>query len=315
MKLGIVMDPIGSINIKKDSSFAMLLAAQARGWDMYYMELPDLLLRDGEAFGHMRRLEVEDNPAGWYRLDEASEQPLRELDMILMRKDPPFETQYLLATYILEQAEQQGVLIVNRPHGLRSANEKLFCIRFPQCIPPTLVTSDSQRIRAFLDQHEDIVVKPPDAMGGHLIFRLQKNDPNTGVVLETVTNRGRGYAIAQRYLPAIKTAGDKRILMINGEPIPYAFARLPSGNEARANLAAGGSGQGVKLSDRDRWICEQVAPVLREYGLWFAGLDVIGDYLTEINVTSPTCIRELDAIYDLDIAGWLLERLSELHAG
>lgn len=315
MKLGIVMDPIGSIKIQKDSSFAMLLAAQARGWDLHYMEPPDLFLHDSEAYGSMRRLEVDDNPAGWYRFLDAEERPLQELDIILMRKDPPFHMQYLLATYMLEQAERRGVLVVNRPHGLRSANEKLFCISFPQCIPPTLVTSDRQRIRAFLDQHKDIIVKPPDSMGGHLVFRLQHGDPNTGVILETVTRREQQYAIAQRYLPAIKTEGDKRILVIDGEPVPYVLARLPSGTEARANLAAGGSGRGVALSGRDRWICDQVRPVLREYGLWFAGLDVIGDYLTEINVTSPTCIRELDALYDLDIAGQLLERLARMRAG
>lgn len=310
MKIGIVMDPIQGINIAKDSSFAMLLAARARGWEISYMELHDLYLRDSEACAGMRTLEVEDNPDSWYRLGEYYDAPLSALDIILMRKDPPFDGQYLLATYILEQAEREGVLVVNRPHALRSANEKLFTLRVPQCIPATLLTRNSARIRAFLAEHGDIIVKPPDNMGGYMVFRLQHNDPNTGVVLETVTGKDSRYAIAQQYLPAI-SEGDKRILVIDGEPVPYALARMPSGKEARANLAAGGSGKGVELSERDRWICGQVKPLLLEYGIRFAGLDVIGDYLTEINVTSPTCIRELDKIYRLDIAGQLLDTLAQ----
>ncbi len=312
MKLGIVMDPIAGIKTAKDSSFAMLLAAQARDWEVHYMEMPDLYLRDSEARATMRPLAVRDDPADWYTLGDPDDVALDALDIILMRKDPPFDSQYLLATYILEQAERNGTLVMNRPHALRSANEKLFTLHVPQCIPPTIVTQHGQRIREFLDEHEDIIVKPPDGMGGHSVFRLRQGDPNTGVILETVTARNTRFAIAQTYLPAI-TDGDKRILVIDGEPVPYALARIPSGSDARANLAAGGSGKGVDLTERDAWICEQVRPLLKEYGIYFAGLDVIGDVLTEINVTSPTCIRELDRIYDLDIAGDLLERLQAIH--
>ena len=312
MKLGIVMDPIGGIKTAKDSSFAMLLAAQARGWEIHYMELADLYLRDNEARAVMQRLEVDDNPDEWYRYIDHTDTALQSLDMILVRKDPPFDAQYMLATYILEQAEREGVLIVNRPRGLRDANEKLFTLHVPQCIPATIVTANSNRIREFMTDHGDIIVKPPDGMGGYMVFRLRKDDPNTGVILETVTARDSRYVVAQRYIPAI-SEGDKRILMIDGEPVPHALARMPSGSEARANLAAGGSGRGVDLTDRDRWICEQVRPLLKEHGIYFAGLDVIGDYLTEINVTSPTCIRELDKQYGLDIAGDLLDRLASIH--
>lgn len=312
MKLGIVMDPIGNIKPAKDSSFAMLLAAQARGWEIHYMELADLYLLDGTACARSRPVHVNDNAQDWYQLGEAQTIELRALDILLMRKDPPFDTQYQLASYILEQAERDGLLVANRPRGLRDANEKLFTLHVPQCVPPTLVTQDAQQIRAFLDQHRDIIVKPPDGMGGHAVFRLKSGDANTGVIIETVTARGTRYAIAQTYLPAIQE-GDKRILVIDGEPVPYALARLASGGEARANLAAGGSSRGVELSASDRWICDQVRPLLKEHGIYFAGLDVIGDRLTEINVTSPTCIRELDKFYDLDIAGQLLDRLQALH--
>ncbi len=312
MKLGIVMDPIQGIKIAKDSSFAMLLAARARAWEVFYMELPDLYLRDNEARANMHRLEVRDDPGDWFSFGDSSDEALQSLDIILIRKDPPFDSQYLLATYILEQAEREGVLVVNRPQGLRDANEKLFTLHIPQCIPPTVVTQDSQRLRDFLSEHDDIIVKPPDGMGGHSVFRLRRGDPNTGVILETVTARNTRYAIAQTYLPAISD-GDKRILMIDGDPVPYALARTASGTEARANLAAGGSGKGVDLTERDAWICEQVRPLLKAHGIYFAGLDVIGDLLTEINVTSPTCIRELDNLYGLDIAGDLLDRLTQIH--
>jgi glutathione synthase len=306
MKLGVVMDPIGGINIKKDSSFAMLLAAQARGWEIHYMELDDLYQRDAAARARLRRLAVRDDSAQWFRFVDERDAPLADLDVILMRKDPPFDIQYLHATYLLERAEQRGVLVVNRARSLRDVNEKLFTTQFPQCIPPTLVTRDVARIRAFLDEHADIIVKPPDSMGGASVFRVRRADPNLNVILETLTGRGRRFAIAQKYLPEI-AAGDKRILLIDGEPVPHALARLPSPGETRANLAAGGTGKGVDLSERDRWICAQVGPKLRALGLMFVGLDVIGDYLTEINVTSPTCIRELDTIYGSDIASDLLD--------
>jgi len=306
IRLGMVMDPITRIKVAKDSSLAMLLAAQARGWDLHYLEMGDLFLRDGRAWGRQRPLAVRDDPEDWFEFGDPGDLPLDELDVILMRKDPPFDLEYLYATQILELAEARGVLVVNRPASLRDANEKLFTAWFPQCCAPTLVSRDQQRLRRFLEEQGDIILKPLDAMGGASIFRLRPDDPNISVVLETLTGHGARMAMAQRFLPEI-SAGDKRILLIDGAPVPHALARIPAKGETRGNLAAGGRGQGVDLSERDRWICEQVAPVLREKGLIFVGLDVIGDYLTEINVTSPTCIRELDRLYGLDIAGTLMD--------
>ena len=310
VSLGVVMDPIGSIKIKKDSTFAMLLEASRRGWPIHYMEQNDLFLRDGIPFASSRPLEVRDDPGGWYTLGPRTEHPLARLDAVLMRKDPPFDMEYVYSTYILECAAEQGCLVVNRPDSLRDANEKLFTAWFPQCCPPTLVCRDIERIKGFLAEQGDIVVKPLDGMGGEMIFRIRAGDPNTNVILETLTRRGHKMAMAQRFLPEY-VQGDKRILLIDGEPVPYALARIPAAGEARANLAAGGTGVGVELSERDRWICAQVGPSLRERGLLFVGLDVIGDYLTEINVTSPTCIRELDQIYGLNIAGQLLTAVEE----
>jgi len=229
---------------------------------------------------------------------------------VLMRKDPPFDMEYVYTTYILERAEQAGVRVVNRPQALRDANEKAYTAWFPQCCPPTLMTRDMGRIRAFLAEHKKIVVKPLEGMGGLLVFVLAEGDPNTSVVLETLTQNGARLTVAQKYIPEIKD-GDKRILVIDGEAVPYALARVPKPGESRGNLAAGGKGVGVPLSERDRWIVAQVAPALREKGLLFVGLDVIGDWLTEINVTSPTCVRELDAIYGLDIAGQFMDRLAK----
>jgi len=308
-RLGVVMDPIGSINIKKDSTFAMLLEAQARGWEIHYMELGDLFLRDGTACARRRSLKVSDDPGHWFDFGPEAIGALSELDVILMRKDPPFDMEYVYATYLLERAEAAGVLVVNRPRSLRDANEKLFTAWFPQCTPPTLVTRRAALIRDFLAEHQDIILKPLEGMGGASVFRLRREDPNVNVVLETLTHKETRYAMAQRFLPEI-TQGDKRILMIEGEPIPYALARIPAVGETRGNLAAGGTGVGVPLSDRDRWICREVGPVLRERGLLFVGLDVIGDYLTEINVTSPTCIRELDKLYGLHISAQLLDGIA-----
>lgn len=308
VKLGIVMDPIAAIAIKKDSSFAMLLAAARRGWSLYYMELRDLWLRDGVPHGRMRRLTVRDDPAGWYSFESVEEHPLRQLDVILMRKDPPFDMEYVFATYLLEQAEAQNVLVVNHPRSLRDASEKLFTAWFPQCCPPTLVSRDPARLRAFLAEWDDIILKPLDGMGGASVFRVRRDDPNTSVIIETLTLHGTRYAMAQRYLAEIVN-GDKRILMIDGEPLPFALARIPAPGETRGNLAAGGHGEGRALTERDRWICAEVGPSLRARGLVFVGLDVIGDYLTEINVTSPTCIRELDALFELDIAGRLMDHI------
>ncbi|MGW8309440.1 MAG: glutathione synthase [Thiogranum sp.] len=309
IRLGIVMDPVQSIKVYKDSSFAMLLAAQARGWQLLYMEQADLYLRDGRAFGYTRRLQVRDQPRDWFELDAPVDQPLGELDVILMRKDPPVDMEYLYTTYLLEQAERDGALVVNRPGALRNSNEKLLATRFPDCCVPTLVSRDSARLRAFLAEHGDVILKPLDAMGGASIFRVRQNDPNTSVILETLTDLGRRTIMAQTFIAEI-SAGDKRILMIDGEPVPYALARIPAAGETRGNLAAGGRGEGVELGARDRWICDRVAPQLRAAGLLFVGLDVIGDYLTEVNVTSPTCIRELDSLYGLDIAGQLMDTIA-----
>ncbi len=309
-KLGVVMDPIGSINVKKDSTLAMLVEAQNRGWSLYYMEQADLFLKDGVACAWTRKLSVSYDPDSWYELGEEVEMPLADLDAILMRKDPPFDTEYIYSTYILEQAEATGVLVVNRCQSLRDANEKMYTAWFPQCTPPTLVTRKESQIRDFIQDQQDIVIKPLWGMGGAMVFRLRDDDPNIGVAIETLTGHGSRYAMAQRYIPEI-SQGDKRILLIDGEPIPYALARIPMKGETRGNLAAGGKGVGVELSDHDRWICQQVAPTLREKGLLFVGLDVIGDYLTEINVTSPTCIRELDKQYDINISSKLMDAISE----
>jgi glutathione synthase len=309
MKLGVVMDPIGSIAFHKDSTLAMLLEAQARGWELHYMEQADLFLRDGEAHARRRRLRVFADPGHWFEFGTESTAPLAALDVILMRKDPPFDMQYVYTTYLLERAEAAGVLVVNKPQSLRDCNEKLFTAWFPQCTPPTLVTRDAARIRDFLAEHGDIILKPLGAMGGASVFRLRAGDPNVNVAIETLTRDATEYAMAQRFIPEI-ASGDKRILLVDGEPVAYALARVPAPGETRGNLAAGGRGVGVPLSERDRWICGQVGPVLRERGLLFVGLDVIGAWLTEINVTSPTCVRELDALYGLNIGGRLLDAIA-----
>ena len=314
LRLGILMDPIGSIKIKKDSSFAMLLAAQKRGWELLYMEQADLFLRDGRVYAHLRKLRVQDDPKNWFELDAPHTEALEKLDILLMRKDPPFDMEYIYTTHLLDRAEAEGVLVVNKPASLRDCNEKLYTAWFPECCAPTLVTRSHAQLREFLVEHGDIVMKPLHGMGGESIFRVRVDDPNTGVILETLTEHGQRFAMAQRFIPEISD-GDKRILMIDGEPVPYALARIPAHGESRGNLAAGGRGEGVELSVRDRWICEQVGPALRARGLTFVGLDVIGDYLTEINVTSPTCIRELDKLYRLDIAGQLMDCLAARRAG
>lgn len=304
------MDPIGSINYKKDSTLAMLLAAQQRGWQLYYMEQPDLFIDGALPCALCRPLQVYADPARWYQLAEAQTLALSDLDVILMRKDPPFDMDYIYSTYILELAESQGTLIVNKPRSLRDANEKLFTTWFPQCMPPTLVSSQPAKIREFLGEYGDIIVKPLDSMGGSSVFRLQRDGLNTGVTLETLTRYSKRLIMAQRFIPEI-SQGDKRILLIDGKPVPYALARIPAEGEIRANLAVGGRGVGVALSERDNWICEQVAPVLHDKGLLFVGLDVIGDYLTEINVTSPTCIRELDEQYGLNIGDDLMQAIEQ----
>ncbi|MEM7294566.1 MAG: glutathione synthase [Pseudomonadota bacterium] len=310
LKLGIVMDPIESITAYKDSSVAMLRAARRRGWDLYYMTPQDLYLRDGVARAQSISFEVSDRDDGWYELGDSLDAELREMDAILMRKDPPFDMDYIYATYLLEMAERAGALVVNAPAALRDANEKLSTAWFPQCCVPTLVSARQDRLRDFVAEHGDVIVKPLDGMGGESIFRLRADDPNINVVLETLTRRNVRQTMAQTFIPAIAD-GDKRILLIDGEPIPYALARIPAKGETRGNLAAGGTGVAVPLTDRDRWICEQVAPVLRERRLLFVGIDVIGDFLTEVNVTSPTCIRELDAAHDMDIGGQLMDAVEK----
>ena len=309
VKLGVVMDPIGDINTKKDSSLAMLLAAQARGWSLHYMEVSDLYVRDGEAAARMRSLSVTDSPDGWFELGADEDRPLSELDVLLMRKDPPFDMEFVYATYVLERAEAGGVLVVNKPSSVRDANEKFFTAWFSQCCPPTLVTRRHASLHRFLEEHQDMVVKPLDGMGGASIFRVSSTGANTNVIFETLTAHESRFAMAQRYIPEI-VDGDKRLLMIDGEPLPYVLARVPGPGDMRGNLAAGATGVGRELSERERWIAGQVGPVLREKGLIFVGLDIIGDYLTEINVTSPTCIRELDGFFGLDIAGQLMDTIA-----
>ncbi|TVL51131.1 glutathione synthase [Shewanella algae] len=310
IKLGIVMDPIKDIKIKKDSSFAMLLAAQSRGYELFYMEMQDLALLQGEAWAKMRPLKVQEDPTDWYQLGEATDTPLKELDVILMRKDPPFDTEYIYATYMLERAEEAGVLIVNKPQSLRDANEKLFTAWFSQFTPTTLVSRDPQRLRAFHAQHGDVILKPLDGMGGTSIFRVKQDDPNLGVIIETLTDYGQNYAMAQVFIPEI-TKGDKRILVIDGEPVPYCLARIPKKGETRGNLAAGGSGVAQPLSESDWAIARALGPELKKRGLIFVGLDVIGDKLTEINVTSPTCIKEIEAAFDVNITGMLMNAIEQ----
>jgi glutathione synthase len=310
IKLGMVMDPIDRINIKKDTSFAMLLEAQTRCWELHYMELGDLYLRNGKAGARTRLLEVHRDERQWYRFLGEQDIHLSSLDVILMRKDPPFDSEYLYATYILEHAEQDGAYVINKPKSLRDANEKMYTAWFPHCCTETLVTRDSGRIKNFLHELGEIIVKPLDGMGGASIFYIRENDPNLSVILETMTQHHKRQVMAQKYLPEIKD-GDKRILMINGEPVPYCLARIPALGESRGNLAAGGTGQGRPLSERDKWIAAQVGPVLREKGLVFVGLDVIGDYLTEINVTSPTCVQELDTQFGLNISATLMDHIEQ----
>ena len=306
INVGVVMDPIADITYKKDTTLAMLWAAQARDWHLHYMEQSDLYLDQGVALANMAPLTVFHDPDSWFNMGKVEDHPLADLDVILMRKDPPFDNEYIYTTYILEEAERQGTLVVNRCQSLRDCNEKVYATHFPQCCPPVLVSADMARLRAFHEQHKDAIFKPLDGMGGDAIFRVKPEDPNVSVILELLTNHGRTTIMAQQFIPEI-VDGDKRILMINGEPVPYCLARVPLVGETRGNLAAGGTGVPQPLTDRDRWIAEQVGPSLREKGMLFAGLDVIGDYLTEINVTSPTCIREIDAGCDTDIAGQLMD--------
>jgi len=310
-KLGIIMNPIESIKTYKDSSFAMLLAAQKKGWSIYYMQQADIYQHDETVYANSQKLQVEDNADNWFELSPVEHIKLSELDFILMRKDPPFDMEYIYTTYLLEQVEKQGTLIVNKPASLRDANEKLFATHFPQCCTNTLVSRNPKQIRDFINQQKDVILKPLDGMGGQSIFRVSPQDANLSVILETISEHGNKTVMAQNYIAEI-TEGDKRILMINGEAVPYALARIPAPGETRGNLAAGGQGVGMELNSRERWICEQIGPTLKAMGLIFVGIDVIGDYLTEINVTSPTCIRELDNKYNIDIGMQLMNCLENL---
>jgi glutathione synthase len=317
LRIAVVMDPIKDIKPKKDTTFAMLLAAQRRGWRPHYLELGDVWLRDGVAMGRARPLEVREHESNWFTHGEAVEGRLGDFDAIMMRKDPPFDTEYIYATYILERAELQGALVVNRPQGLRDMNEKVYTAWFPQCCAPTLITRAMPDMHAFLREHRRIVCKPLHGMGGRSIFVVDLGDKNANVVFETLTEYGTHYAIVQRYLPDIVKTGDARVILVDGEPAPYALARIPTEADHRGNLAAGAKGVGRPLDERDRWLAAQIGPALRERGMLFVGLDVIGGFVTEINVTSPTGARELDRQFGIDIAGSLMDaiarRVAERH--
>ena len=304
----VVMDPIGSIKIAKDTTFAMLLEAQRRGHRLHYVRPGGLSLRDGRALAIAAPLRVRDDKAGWYELGDYAELPFGPGQVVLMRKDPPFDGEYLYDTHILDIARAAGAEVVNNPQGLRDFNEKLAAQLFPQCCPPTRISRDPAELKAFATEHGRVVLKPLDGMGGRSIFLSQAGDPNLNVILETLTEGGRKLALAQRYIPEIAD-GDKRILLVDGVPVDYCLARIAQGDEFRGNLAAGGRGEGRSLSERDRWIAAQVGPEMRRRGMRFVGLDVIGDYLTEVNVTSPTCVRELDAQFGINIAGLLFDAI------
>jgi glutathione synthase len=310
IKLGIVMDPISEVKVAKDSSMAMMLEAQKRGYEIYYMEMKDLYLDRGQARAHTQKIKVFDDAEHWYELSDPQDIALSELDAILMRKDPPFDTEFIYATYMLERAEVEGTLIVNKPQSLRDCNEKLFTAWFADLTPRTLVTRNDKQIRALHQELKDIIIKPLDGMGGSSIFRIKENDANVGVIIETLTNHCQQYAMVQEYMPEI-VDGDKRILVVNGEPMPYCLARIPAQGETRGNLAAGGRGVARPLSPTDKLIAETIAPELKKRGLYFVGLDIIGDKVTEINVTSPTCIREIEAAYPINISGKLMDAIEE----
>ena len=302
------MDPIGKINIKKDSSFAMLVEAKKRNHELYYLEQSDVVLINGKVYAHIAKLDVFEDPDKWFEREETQFLPLNTMDALLMRKDPPFDMEFVYTTYLLEIAQSAGLLVVNNATSLRDHNEKLFTALFPQCCTEMRVTRKESELRAFISEHKDVILKPLDGMGGSSIFRVKENDPNVGVIIETLTNLQQQTIMAQKFIPDISN-GDKRVLMVNGEAIPYCLARIPAKGETRGNLAAGGRGEARPLSERDHWIAQQVGPTLKEKGLLFVGLDIIGDYITEINVTSPTCIKEIDAAYGTNIAGNLFDAI------
>ena len=306
--LGVIMDPIQSISFTKDSTLAILLAAQAQGFDLFYMEQCDLYIDNSGPKARLRPLKVFNDSDKWFELGNSRDAALEEMDVLIMRKDPPFDSEFIYSTYILEAAERRGSLVVNKPQSLRDCNEKVFATEFPQCVPPLLVSRDQARLKGFLAEHQDVVYKPLDGMGGTSIFRVKEGDQNLNVILETVTQYGTETIMAQKFMPQI-SQGDKRILVVDGEIIPFCLARIPTGSDFRGNLAAGGRGVVQPLSERDMWIAQQIAPTLKQRGLIFVGLDVIGDYLTEINVTSPTCIREIDNAEDTKIGERLIKAI------
>src|SRR6204780_3702184 len=310
VRLVVVMDPIGAIKPAKDSTLRILLAAQARGWELFYAELKDLWLRDGIAWGRLAPLKVMDDPSRWFALGQSANGKLGEFDVILMRKDPPFDTEYIYSTYILDRAQVQGPPVCTRPQGLRDMNQKVYTAWFPECCAPTLITRDMHDMAEFLKEHGKAVCKPLHGMGGRSIFVLEQGDKNRNVVFETLTDYGHKYAIVQRYLPEIVTGGDNRVILINGEPVPFALQRMPDPADHRGNLAAGAKAESRPLNDRDRWLCSVIGPKLAAAGMVFVGLDVIGDYVTEINVTSPTGIRELNKKHGVDIGALLVKAIA-----
>lgn len=313
MKLAVLLDPLDHLKPYKDTTIAMIKRAQELGWSCAYFTQNDLFCSEGRAFARMSELKIGDEHSkDWATTTDLGEKPLTDFDIILMRKEPPFNTEYIYATYLLELAEREGVLVVNKPQSLRDANEKFFTLNFPQCCPETLVSRDIKKLKSFWQKHKEVVFKPADGMGGSSIFHVDQHGRNLSVILEVLTQNQTQTILAQRYIPEIATAGDKRILVINGEPVPYALARIPAQGELRGNLAAGARGEVVSITARDKWICEQIGPTLKAKGLYFVGIDVIGDYLTEINVTCPTCLREITADSGLDIAGDFLRCLEKI---
>jgi glutathione synthase len=313
MKLAFLMDPVEHLKPSKDTTIAMIQSAQALGWSCVYFTPTDLFCLEGQAFARMRELQITDiHHADWFKIKELGDRPLTDFDLILMRKDPPFDLEYIYATYALELAEKAGVLVANKPQSLRDANEKFFTLNVPQCCPLTLVSKDISKLKQFWQSHKNVIFKPLDGMGGSSVFHVHEDGRNLSVILEVLTKNQTVTVMAQRYIADIVSKGDKRVLLINGEPVPYGLARIPLQGELRGNLAAGARGEVVPITDRDRWICQQIAPTLKENGLYFVGIDIIGDYLTEINVTSPTCAREIMNETGIDITGDYLRCLEAI---
>lgn len=312
LKVAILMDSIEKLNSKKDTTFAMMLEAKRRGYKIFVFNTYDIYIENEIVFANTKEVDVFDDTNNWYQYkSDKKSHKANYFDVIIMRKDPPFNINYIYATYLLELAQNQGVLVVNNPKSLRDANEKIFTLQFSQCITDTIVSANINSLKTFATKHKNTVAKPLGAMGGVNVFKVDNNDKNISVILENLTKLETTPIIMQRFIPEIEFTGDKRILLINGEPIPYAYSRKAKKGEFRANLATGAIGEGVELTKRDFWLCEQIAPKLIEMELLFVGIDVIGDYITEINVTSPTCVRELDKIYNLNIAAIFFEVILE----